>query len=98
LAKMLSIATTLGIIAGSVFLMPAVTALVASFFVDDIAVEVERSHYPGEPLGHPLPLPRALGEGIKTAFLAVLVYLVALPFLLIAGVGVVIFFLATAFL
>jgi CysZ protein len=98
LAKLLSVAAALGIIAGSVFLMPAVTALVASFFADDIAVEVERSHYPSEPLGTPLPLARALIEGGKTALLAVLVYLVALPFLLFAGFGVVIFFLATAFL
>ena len=37
-------------------------------------------------------------QGIKTALLAVLVYLVALPSLLLAGFGAVIFFLATAFL
>ena len=48
----------LGIIVGSVFLMPAVTALVASFFVDDIALAVERSRYPGEPEGKP-PAARA---------------------------------------
>jgi uncharacterized protein involved in cysteine biosynthesis len=98
LANLLAIAATLGIIAGSVFLMPAVTALVASFFVDDIALEVERSHYPEARPGTALALPRALVEGAKTAVLAVLVYLVALPFLLFAGFGVVIFFLATAFL
>src|SRR6266849_10017659 len=46
-----SIAAGLGIIVGSVFLMPAVTALVGSFFVDDIALEVERTHYPAEPVG-----------------------------------------------
>ena len=54
LAWMLSVAAGLGIIVGSVFLMPAVTALVASFFVDDIAAEVEHEHYPGEPAGEPL--------------------------------------------
>jgi uncharacterized protein involved in cysteine biosynthesis len=98
LAKMLAIAATLGIIAGSVLLMPAVTALVASFFVDDIALEVERSHYPNQPPGTALALPRAVFEGTKTALLAVVVYLVALPFLIFAGFGLVIFFLATAFL
>jgi len=98
LVKALSIAAGLGIIMGSVLLMPAVTALVGSFFVDDIAAEVERSRYPGEPVGTALPLPRALLEGVKTALLAIVVYLVALPFLLVAGFGVVIFFLATAFL
>jgi uncharacterized protein involved in cysteine biosynthesis len=40
----------------------------------------------------------ALWQGIKTALLAILVYLVAMPFLLFAGFGAVIFFLATAFL
>src|SRR4029077_14257359 len=97
-AWLLSIAPTLGIIVGAVFLMPAVTALVASFFADDIALEVERTHYPNEPLGTALPLSRAAVEGVKTALLAVVVYLLALPFLLVAGLGVVIFFLATAFL
>src|SRR5215813_3429972 len=76
-----SIAAGLGIIVGSVFLMPAVTALVGSFFVDDIALEVERAHYPTEPVGRALTLTQALVEGLKTALLAVLVYLIALPFL-----------------
>ena len=56
LAWILSIAATLGIVLGSIFLMPAVTALVASFFVDDIALEVERRHYPDEPVGTALPV------------------------------------------
>jgi CysZ protein len=98
LVWILSFATGLGIIAGSVFLMPAVTALVASFFVDDIAAEVEHTYYAADPPGSELPLWRALIEGIKTALLAVAVYLVALPFLLFAGFGAVIFFIATAFL
>lgn len=98
LSWVLSIAAALGIIAGSVFLMPAVTALVASLFVDEIAETVERRHYPDQPDGKALPVFAALWEGVKTALLAVLVYLVAMPFLLLAGFGAVIFFLATAFL
>jgi uncharacterized protein involved in cysteine biosynthesis len=78
--------------------MPAVTALVASFFVDDIALEVERSDYPDEPVGKPLPLTRAAIEGVRTAVLAVLIYLVALPLMLFAGVGAIIFFLCTAYI
>src|SRR5580704_6076008 len=39
LAWLLSVAASLGIIVGSVFLMPAVTAFVASFFADQIADE-----------------------------------------------------------
>ena len=98
LAFVLSLAASLGILVGSVLLMPAVTALVASFFVDDIALEVERSCYPDEPVGSPLPLLRALIEGARTAGLAIVVYLVALPFLLFAGFGALIFFFCTAYI
>src|SRR3974390_1948937 len=63
LAFILTVATGLGIIVGSVFLMPAVPALVASLFVDDIALIVERTSYPCEPEGRSLPLARAAIEG-----------------------------------
>jgi CysZ protein len=95
---MLAALTSLGVIVGLIFLMPAVTALVASFFADEIAEHVERTDYPQEPVGTPLPVARSLLEGVKTAGLAVLVYLCALPFLLLAGLGAVIFFVATAWL
>jgi uncharacterized protein involved in cysteine biosynthesis len=45
-----------------------------------------------------LPLWLAATEGIKIALLAVAVYLFALPFLLFAGAGAVLFFVATAWL
>jgi CysZ protein len=98
IAWILSIAAGLGILVGSIMLMPAVTALVGSLFVDDIALEVERTHYPNEAPGTALPIARAVIEGVKFALLAVLVYLIALPFLLFAGAGLVIFFVATAYL
>src|ERR1700742_430008 len=56
LSWILSIAAALGIIAGSIFLMPAVTGLMASFFADEVAEEVERRYYPGDPPGHALPI------------------------------------------
>jgi uncharacterized protein involved in cysteine biosynthesis len=98
LAWILSVAAGIGIVIGSIFLMPAVTALVGSFFVDDIALQVERRYYPHEPAGTPLPAARAFLEGARTALLALVVYLVAVPSLLIAGAGAVIFFVATAYL
>jgi CysZ protein len=98
LAWVLSIAATLGIITGALFLMPAVTAFVGSFFVDEIAGEVEREHYPMGPPGTALPLPRAMIEGLSTALLTVLVYLFAVPLLFVAGVGLVIMFVANAYL
>lgn len=94
----LSIAAGLGIIVGSVMLMPAVTAFVASFFADEIAAEVEHAYYPNDPPGVALPLWLAVLEGSKTALLALLVYICAAPFLLFAGFGAILFFLAMAWL
>src|SRR5512136_1706997 len=48
LAWIVSIATALGIVFGAVLLMPAITSLVASVFVDEVADHVEREHYPAE--------------------------------------------------
>ena len=87
-----------GLFTGAILLMPAVTALVASFFADEIAELVERRHYPADPPGVALPFWLAVAEGVKTALLAVAVYLCALPFLLFAGAGAVLFFIATAWL
>jgi len=93
-----AIAGGFGLAAGAVFIMPVVTAFVASFFSDEIAAEVEHVHYPADPPGVPVPLARATYEGVKTALLALVVYLCAAPFLLFAGFGFIIFFLANAWL
>ena len=98
LAWIVSIAAGLGVVFGAVFLMPAITSLVASVFVDDVADHVEREHYPAERPGTALPLGIAIPEGIKTALLTILVYLIALPFVFVAGAGFIAFFIATAWL
>jgi CysZ protein len=98
LGWIVAIALGFGLFAGAVLLMPAVTALVASLFADEIAELVERSHYPGDPPGVAVPLWLATIEGAKAALLAIGVYLCALPFFLFAGAGAVVFFIATAWL
>lgn len=98
LSWVLSIMASLGIITGALFLMPAVTAFVGSFFVDEVAEAVEREHYLAEPPGRALPLLLALLEGVKVALLALVIYFCALPFVLFAGLGVVILFLANSYL
>jgi CysZ protein len=98
LAWVLSIMASLGIITGALFLMPAVTAFVGSFFVDEVAEIVEREYYPAEQPGRALPVFRALIEGIKIALLSLIVYFFAMPFVLFAGFGFVILFLANAYL
>jgi uncharacterized protein involved in cysteine biosynthesis len=87
-----------GLVAGAVVLMPAVTALVASFFTDEIAEMVEQSHYPLEVPGVIVPLPRAVLEGLKAAALSIVVYICCVPFLLFAGFGALLLFLANAYL
>src|ERR1700755_3698450 len=94
LSWIISIAAGLGVVLGGIFLMPAVTSLVASVFVDDVAEHVEREHYPAECPGTALPVGLAMTEGVKTAALTILVYLIALPFVFVAGGGVFSVFLS----
>jgi uncharacterized protein involved in cysteine biosynthesis len=98
LVWVLSVMAGLGIVTGALFLMPAVTAFVGSFFVDEIAEQVERGYYPAEEPGRALPFLRAMWQGLATALLALAVYFCALPFILFAGLGFLIMFFANAYL
>jgi CysZ protein len=98
LSWIVSIAAGLGVVFGAILLMPAITSLVASVFVDEAADHVEREHYPAERPGAALPFGLAIREGIRTALLTILVYLIALPFVFLAGAGFLAFFIATAWL
>jgi uncharacterized protein involved in cysteine biosynthesis len=98
LVWILSFMAALGIFTGAVFLMPAVTAFVGSFFVDEVADLVELEYYPADMPGQALPFFRAIMEGLKTALLTLAVYVVALPFVLFAGLGLFILFFANAYL
>ncbi len=98
LSWIVSIAAGLGVFLGAIFLMPAITSLVASVFVDDVAEHVEREHYANDPPGVALPVGVAMTEGVKTALLTLVVYVVALPFVLLLGAGFIVFFVATAWL
>jgi CysZ protein len=98
LSWIVSILAGVGVVMGAVFLTPAITSLVASFFVDDIAEHIERESYPAERTGTALPVSVAMIEGIKAALLTILVYLIALPFVVLAGLGFLAFFIATAWL
>lgn len=98
LTWIISIAAGLGVVFGGIMLMPAISSLVASLFVDDVAEHVEREYYPAERPGAALPFGIAMREGLKAAGLTILVYLIALPFVFLAGAGFLIFYFATAWL
>jgi CysZ protein len=83
---------------GLAFLLAPISALVAGFFVDDIAATVEREHYPSDPPGVPAPFWPSLGESLGFAGWALLVNLLALILLLVPGVNLVAFFVGNGFL
>src|ERR1043166_2894514 len=72
----LTIAAGFGLIAGAIFLMPAVTSIVGGLYADEIADIVEREHYHADMPGTAVPIGRALIEGVKAALLALVVYLI----------------------
>lgn len=83
---------------GLAFLVAPVSAVVAGFFLDDIAGTVERTHYPSDPPGRPLPLITSIGETVKFTVAVVGVNLVALLLLLVPGVNLVAFFAGNGYL
>lgn len=83
---------------GLAFLVAPVSAVVAGFFLDDIAATVERTHYPADPPGHPLPLVTSIAETVKFTVAVVGVNLVALILLLVPGVNLVAFFAGNGYL
>jgi CysZ protein len=87
-----------GLVIGLAYLVPAVTALVAGYFLDDAAAVVEREHYPGEPPGQALTVGRALLYGARFAALSLMVNIVALLLVFIPGVNLVAFFAANGYL
>jgi uncharacterized protein involved in cysteine biosynthesis len=97
LGWLIAFALGLGLIVGAIFIMPAITSLVAGFFSDEIAALVESEYYPADAPGLPLPAMLATIEAVKAALIALLAYLCAVPFLIFAGLGALIFFFATAY-
>lgn len=93
-----SILTGIGLVIGLGFLVAPVTALFAGLFLDDIAELVERTHYPADPVGTPLPMPRAILTAGKFLGVVLLVNAVALPLVLLVGFGFLIFLAANAYL
>jgi CysZ protein len=87
-----------GLVVVLAYLMPAVSILVAGFFLDDAAEIVERTDFPGEPTGRPLPFGPAMFYALRFAGLALLVNLAALILFFVPVVGVVAFFAANAYL
>ncbi len=98
LETILAILAGLGLFVGLAFLVAPITSLTAGFFLDDIALIVEREIYPSGPLGKPVAFGPALLYALRFAGLSILVNLLALMLLLAPGVNVFAFLAANGYL
>jgi CysZ protein len=87
-----------GLFVALAYILPAISALVAGYFLDAAAEVVERTDFPQDPPGRPLPLGKALLYGLRFAGLSLLVNLVALLLFFVPVVNLVAFFSANAYL
>jgi len=98
------IGATAALITGSAYLflgaylVAPVSTLVAGFFLDEVAAEVERTDYRADPPGTALPFTTALWLSARFALIVAAVNVVALLLLLVPGVNAVIFLVANAYL
>ncbi|WP_026606687.1 sulfate transporter family protein [Methylocapsa acidiphila] len=98
LSTALSFLGGLGLFIGLAFLLTPASFLVAGFFFDELAEEVERELNPKLTPGRALPFGEATWLSLKFAAVSLLVNLVALALLLVPGVNAVAFFGANAYL
>lgn len=94
----IAIVTGLGMLAAAIYLMGPISSLIAALFVDDVAEEVERSEFPADPVGRPLPIAQSITLSVKFFGLVLLVNLVALFLLLVPGINLIAFFIANGYL
>lgn len=87
-----------GLIVALLYFLPAISALVGGFFLDDAAAVVERTDYPGDAPGSPMSTGSSLAYGARFALLALAVNLAALVLFFIPVVNVAAFFVANAYL
>jgi CysZ protein len=87
-----------GLFVALAYILPAVSALVASYFLDEAAERVESDNYPQDPPGKAMPLGRSLLYGLRFAGLSLVVNAAALLLVFIPGVNLVAFFLANGYL
>jgi len=88
----------LALVAGSIFLIPPVTSLIAGLYLDDIAEVVERTDFPDDPPGRALPTAQSVFLAIKFFFVVLGVNLLALFLLLIPGVNLIAFYVGNGYL
>lgn len=88
----------LGTAVGMIFLITPITAAVAGLFLDDVAEIVERTHYPNDPPGTPLPLVKGLVLSARFFLLVLGLNLLMLVLLLVPGVNLIVWLSVNGYL
>ncbi|TPN89702.1 sulfate transporter family protein [Mesorhizobium sp. CU2] len=83
---------------GMALLVAPVTAIIAGLFLDDVAAVVERTDYPGDPPGSPVPALRSLVLAVKFFGVVIVGNIVALLLLLVPGINIAAFFIVNGYL
>ncbi len=87
-----------GLFVGLAFVLPAVSAVVAGFFLDQAAEIVERSDFAQEPPGREMAIGTSLLMGLRFAGLSLLFNLGAFALILVPVVNVAAFFAVNSYL
>lgn len=98
LTFVVSVFASLGLALGLALLLAPVTALIAGFFLDDVAEVVEKRDYPQDTAGRPLPLGEAISGTLKFLGVIIIGNIIALFLLLIPGINLIAFFLVNGYL
>ncbi|WP_442580509.1 sulfate transporter family protein [Mesorhizobium sp. ASY16-5R] len=93
-----AIVAGIGLALGLALLIAPVTAVVAGFFLDDVADLVERTEYPSDPPGRPVPVLTSLALSLKFLGIVIIGNLLALLLLLVPGVNIAAFFVVNGYL
>jgi len=93
-----AIVAGIGLALGLALLIAPVTAVVAGLFLDDVAETVERTDYPLDPPGKPVPTLRSVVLALKFFAIVVVGNLIALLLLLVPGINIAAFFLVNGYL
>jgi CysZ protein len=98
LSTALAILAGLGIFVGLAFLVAPITSLTAGFFLDDIALIVEKEIDPIGPHGRPASYLAAALFSLRYAGLSIVVNLIALALLFAPGINIFVFLAANGYL
>jgi CysZ protein len=92
LDRAIGVLGSLGAVALAWLMFPAMSAIVLGFFLDGVAMAIERRYYPGLPAPRRQPLGELLIVSLRLGLLAIMINLIALPFYLWPAINLVVYY------